>query len=992
MSAFNTWGHFLAIGEAGGRQQIERAANPEDAIFLHPTTRRWHEIADKLRYLMQIYDRTDPINGKPVFPRATLVERQFEMLIELVDTNLAESAALMESLYPGTVYQAKESNHEVNLKGLLPELGAPENQQHHAAIRRMAIRYHYSVKKMRNEIEAAYLALYDNGRSLRFLPLQSPLVFEMGSSQNDLGVQPWASAQMVLGSGEAFIKRFFDPNLDTNQARVPITSEPGRPINIFGEVPPPENTDTVIDGEGPAMETSEAEESEVSLPSNNPLVDTPFDPEDQEAMEQALFQVFEMRDGILRLALIDSGHIGTIRTRLREILISYSSQAQAGGQYGNADFSHKADNFQQIVHETALRIEATRKTFVDENNRLMSEHFAKTAYPETLSKLLREYRYDRLHPFYWMWVFALIAVVLSGASYATAATRESSVVAKTIAIHSATHNGKAEETELTDYTNSVEEWLFLGSVVLLIFAIGIAFIGGAMRASITGWAPVTNMYETVVMTALAAAVLGMWYALYPLLHPALRQAWFYSKFPRIGILFELLAAQKKQKSLRLSRMAGGEAAMREAAADFGIPGGMPFSNRHTVSVPQQDPEEIETVQRVRVARRKIVGQCLLAVPRLVLTFSIFYAMVVLANGEHLKEYGFVAASINMFATNDTIDMLTVVASVLLFVWFVPHVLLTLLIMPILLFCPSWIAAELGIRSFEKKISVETADHLSGKSRITQPRSMTSSVLLGEGQNALLGPQDTSGAAWLKQARNAILDRKLFIAITAAIVFKIALIADWNAEFNPDIRPIMPVLRSNFWLTVHVVAIVVSYAAAFIAWGIAAVSLGFVVFGRYRRVAPEYKGEKEQVLLPEPCQMFSPVIELLIRMALLLLIVGTVLGARWADYSWGRFWSWDPKEVWALITILFFVIVSHGKVARYYGAIGITVGALFASIAVIITWYGINFVFQGGRHTYGGGAESNATLFLATFIAVNLLWGTLALLRYNAEVYGGDTVE
>jgi ABC-type transport system involved in cytochrome c biogenesis permease subunit len=196
------------------------------------------------------------------------------------------------------------------------------------------------------------------------------------------------------------------------------------------------------------------------------------------------------------------------------------------------------------------------------------------------------------------------------------------------------------------------------------------------------------------------------------------------------------------------------------------------------------------------------------------------------------------------------------------------------------------------------------------------------------------------------------------------------------------------------LAVHVIAIIVSYAAVFIAWGMAAVSLGWIIFGRYRRTEPEFVGQKEHVLLPEICQLFTPVIEWLIKIALLLLIIGTVLGARWADYSWGRFWSWDPKEVWTLITILFLTIVLHGKAARYYGAIGVTVGALFASIAVIFTWYGINFIakFKASAHAYGGGSTSSAEFILGTFIAANLLWGTLALLRYNAEVYGNETAE
>jgi ABC-type transport system involved in cytochrome c biogenesis permease subunit len=295
-----------------------------------------------------------------------------------------------------------------------------------------------------------------------------------------------------------------------------------------------------------------------------------------------------------------------------------------------------------------------------------------------------------------------------------------------------------------------------------------------------------------------------------------------------------------------------------------------------------------------------------------------------------------------------------------------------------------------------KIAVEASEQNKEKPRmVTRPHSEMNGIFQGESKGIDQRLRSISGRAWLKQARNALLDRKLLIAITASVVFITALIAGLNrAEFNPEIRPIMAVLRNNFWLGIHVTAIIVSYAATFIAWGMAVVSLGFASFGRYLRTEPEIEGGKTQVLLPQPCLVFSPIIERLIKIALLLLIVGTVLGARWADFSWGRFWSWDPKEVWALITILFLTIILHGKIARYYGTFGITVGALFASIAVVFTWYGINFLpwFKNSVHAYGGGTESYALLFVLTFIIANLLWGILALLRYNVEIYGNETAE
>ncbi|MDR2115448.1 MAG: cytochrome c biogenesis protein CcsA, partial [Planctomycetaceae bacterium] len=333
------------------------------------------------------------------------------------------------------------------------------------------------------------------------------------------------------------------------------------------------------------------------------------------------------------------------------------------------------------------------------------------------------------------------------------------------------------------------------------------------------------------------------------------------------------------------------------------------------------------------------------------------------------------------------------------VWFVPQLILTAVLVPVFLCRPSRIAAELGIVSHTEATTLPSS---------ATGQSVIDSVFHGE--TVMLGNKNRSGDLWLSSARNQILDRKLFVIIAASITLLAGLASYFNtAEFNPDIKPIVALLRSNFWLTVHVIAIVVSYAAAFVAWGMAVVGLGAAIFGRYRyaeippELLPKQSAAKQssaqqsppipvtssRIHLPVICDLFSPIIYRLLQFALVLLILGTVLGARWADYSWGRFWSWDPKEVWALITIFFYVIVLHGRIARFYGRIGVMVGALFASIAVIMTWYGINFVFKGSLHSYGGGAVSNATVFLTMFVIINILWGSLAIFRYSAEAFGHE---
>ena len=1007
-SAFESWWYLLRAGDPG-RQATERRTQSDELVILHPTTQRWHEIADALRLLIQVYHRTDTA-GNPVFPNIYAVEQQYEVLIGIVDTNFAEAAALMEAVYPGISYRSTE-NDPVDVEQLLPRLlsqndrqllpkllsrtdrqllldGPKQSQeafQRLEAIRRDATSYYYSVKKLRNEIEAAYLALYDNGTSLRFLPIRSPLVFEMGSSQSNSDVQPWASAQMILGSGETFVKRFFDPQIEVPTTRFLAPRDLNETIDIT------ENDVSMISEE---MDTAESDsplekiaddENVTPVIPEELLQDVPTDTTKQLSTEM-FFLPFNMDDGIVALSSRgQSGSIGSIRGDLKGLHVSYSSP---GGSYGGGDFRFRIERFQEEVRQTAVRIETYRRSLVDEGNPHMVKHFEKTAYPD-IPKLFREYRYARLHPFFWMWFFALFAVLLNGGAYIAAFARQKSAVARTIATRLVTKTGENEETEHQDHTHTVEEWIFFSSVAMLSLSILIAFIGGMMRAFITGWAPVTNMYETVVMMAFVTALFGVWYALHPLLHPALRLAWAYSRFPRIDTLLEWLAATKKRSSAQsIQAAADGEAAMREAALDFGVPGGIALGGHFPAPTPETE-ELNEARQLVKVAQRKMLGQCLLAVPRLILTYVTFYLIVLLANGTYATEHAFFAAAVNMFATSDVVDWLTVVASVFLMIWIVPHIVLALLLMPALLARPSWIAADLGIRSFETKMIVEGTTPPSHPSTIIgRPRSEMSGIFHGETQHTHSGSKNTSGTAWLKQARNAALDRKLFIAITAGIVFIAGLIASLNrAEFNPDIRPIIAVLRSNFWLTTHVIAIVVSYSATFVAWGMAVVSLGYVIFGRYQRIL---EGQKQYVHLPEQCQLFSPVIERLLKIALLLLIIGTILGARWADYSWGRFWGWDPKEVWALITILFLAIVLHGKIARYYGAIGITVGALLTSIAVIITWYGINFIFKESAHSYGGGTESHAKFFLGVFIAANVLWGALALLRYSAEAYGNET--
>jgi len=152
--------------------------------------------------------------------------------------------------------------------------------------------------------------------------------------------------------------------------------------------------------------------------------------------------------------------------------------------------------------------------------------------------------------------------------------------------------------------------------------------------------------------------------------------------------------------------------------------------------------------------------------------------------------------------------------------------------------------------------------------------------------------------------------------------------------NPSINPLVPVLRDNFWLTIHVLTITLSYAAFALALGIAHLILIRLLL-------------KHQSL-----PILYNYLYRTLQVGVLLLAVGTILGGVWANYSWGRFWDWDPKETWALITLLIYLFLLHGRIAGRWGGFGLTIGSILAFLSVLMACYGVNFVLGTGLHSYG----------------------------------------
>ncbi len=210
-------------------------------------------------------------------------------------------------------------------------------------------------------------------------------------------------------------------------------------------------------------------------------------------------------------------------------------------------------------------------------------------------------------------------------------------------------------------------------------------------------------------------------------------------------------------------------------------------------------------------------------------------------------------------------------------------------------------------------------------------------------------------------------RKPLLPAAAAWVASFALLIgeSFPVALDPSLSPLVPVLRSNYWLTIHVLTITLSYGAFALAWGIAHVNLWSFAFH------PEREDEHEQI---------HGYLYRALQIGVVLLAAGTILGGVWANASWGRFWGWDPKETWALIALLGYLAVLHGRFAGWLGPFGTAVGSAVAFLGVLMAWYGVNFVLAAGLHSYGFGGGGLPYVFAG--VVLDLIFISALAFRYN----------
>ena len=191
------------------------------------------------------------------------------------------------------------------------------------------------------------------------------------------------------------------------------------------------------------------------------------------------------------------------------------------------------------------------------------------------------------------------------------------------------------------------------------------------------------------------------------------------------------------------------------------------------------------------------------------------------------------------------------------------------------------------------------------------------------------------------------ERKLKSKAMGALALPFAFAFNAYASLAPGISakidPLIPALQSN-WLHAHVITCFLSYAAFAISCG---VSIIYLV-----KLRKEREGEKDEGVtgLFPPLDSLDELIYRTIAVGFPLLTIGIVTGAAWADYAWGAYWSWDPKETWSLITWFVYAIFLHARFTRDWRGRRTAMLSIIGFVAVIVTYFGVNF-FISSLHSY-----------------------------------------
>ncbi len=218
----------------------------------------------------------------------------------------------------------------------------------------------------------------------------------------------------------------------------------------------------------------------------------------------------------------------------------------------------------------------------------------------------------------------------------------------------------------------------------------------------------------------------------------------------------------------------------------------------------------------------------------------------------------------------------------------------------------------------------------------------------------------------------LLGRKsaLTLASTLFIGSMMMMIAHWN-WMDPQIENLNPVLNS-YWLDIHVAVIVASY-------GPFAVGM---ILGLLSLILMAFTNDKNKTKMLSNIRELTFITEMALIIGLVMLTIGNFLGGQWANESWGRYWGWDPKETWALVSIVVYALVIHARlIPGLRGLFTFNVLAVFSFASIMMTYFGVNY-YLAGLHSYAKGEPQKTPVFVYYIIIFILLIVGMAYFKYR----------
>ena len=226
-------------------------------------------------------------------------------------------------------------------------------------------------------------------------------------------------------------------------------------------------------------------------------------------------------------------------------------------------------------------------------------------------------------------------------------------------------------------------------------------------------------------------------------------------------------------------------------------------------------------------------------------------------------------------------------------------------------------------------------------------------------------------AWATMFFGLAFGRKsdLTIASTAFVTAMILMIAHWN-WMDPAIANLQPVLNS-YWLMIHVAVIVASYGPFTLGMILGVVALILMIFTT----------KSNKIKMDLNIKELTVINEMALTVGLVMLTIGNFLGGMWANESWGRYWGWDPKETWALISIMIYAFVIHMRlIPGLRGSWFFNLMSIIAFSSILMTYFGVNF-YLAGLHSYASGDQIVSVKFIGIAFALVAVLGLFAYRGY-----------